>query len=559
MMNLDYSTDVEILDLVAKFKKFLMNNKARCGDVWGGAKKTNFQSLRFLDDSERCVKVCPLCYEAGHKRKDCPEKEDDPILRCFHCNEVGHFKVSCPKRKNKGNGTSLWWKSLGLVDGSNKRCFRCLEVGHFKAMCPKSEGTVKMRCFKCNSEEHLKAQCPLLKTHVSKDKDNKQTTKVGRCVLVNAREDVLVISELEFSKGSENMVAPLACCNNVEANDTALSKSTTSVGEAEGVKIVEYSKIDEINLDGFNLMAESTRQKDACEDVSSLVDECEDQVKGFKGFLKRIKSTTSQDNVCLVAIKENVGRIISLPQIHEEESPGGSSSSTYCASEASHSTKSSKVCSLLTADDIHMECEANFDNTHDAYGYLVEFIVKNNVGVVQLKKERRQLKKELAIFKRELEWWTNQSQANIGASDSFDDFSSKCLDASLDSSKNIVVELEPKNSNLTSDSNEMLGTIKTKDLEIKFLGQRITTLKEKIFLLETEMSNLERKIADECAHASVSPRCEENNVLSDRVKILELENLSLNKVIKNFTSSQQNLNKLVGNLENDSFGCGVGF
>ena len=103
MMDLDYAMDVEILDLVAKFKKFLMSNKARTGDVWGGAKKTNFQSLRFLDDSERSVKVCPLCYEAGHKRKDCPEKEDDPIYRCFHCNEVGHFKVNCPKRKNKGN------------------------------------------------------------------------------------------------------------------------------------------------------------------------------------------------------------------------------------------------------------------------------------------------------------------------------------------------------------------------------------------------------------------------------------------------------------------------
>ena len=49
----------------------------------------------------------------------------------------------------------------------------------------------------------------------------------------------------------------------------------------------------------------------------------------------------------------------------------------------------------------------------------------------------------------------------------------------------------------------MLGTIKTKDLEIKLLGQRITTLKEKNFLLETEMSNLKDKIADECAHVSV--------------------------------------------------------
>ena len=56
MVDLDYSMDVDILDLTCKFKKFLMNNKSRTGDVWGGAKKTNFQDMRFLDKSERrCI------------------------------------------------------------------------------------------------------------------------------------------------------------------------------------------------------------------------------------------------------------------------------------------------------------------------------------------------------------------------------------------------------------------------------------------------------------------------------------------------------------------------
>ena len=43
------------------------------------------------------------------------------------------------------------------------------------------------------------------------------------------------------------------------------------------------------------------------------------------------------------------------------------------------------------------------------------------------------------------------------------------------------------------------------------------------------------------------------------LRLLQLKNLNLNKIIKNFTSSQQNLNKLVGNLGNHSFGHGVGF
>ena len=159
MVDLDYSMDVEILDLTSKFKKFLMNNKTRTGDVLGGAKKTNFQDMRFIDKSVRGVSVCPLCYEAGHKRKDCPEKEDDPIRRCFKCNSIGHFKIDCPSGKLKGNALKRWKVSIEscVVEGSTKRCFRCMEVGHFKTNFPKSEGTSKMRCFKCNSEEHLKA------------------------------------------------------------------------------------------------------------------------------------------------------------------------------------------------------------------------------------------------------------------------------------------------------------------------------------------------------------------------------------------------------------------
>ena len=175
-----------------------------------------------------------------------------------------------------------------------------------------------MRCFKCNSEEHLKARCPLLKTHVSKDKDKKLTTKFGSgAMFVDASEDdVLVVSELESSKGSENLCTPLACCNNAEAKEDALSKSTTIVDEAESVKIVEYSKIDEINLDGFNLMAESTMQ----EKVDVGISDCSFLTKKFGKFHKPVITTNVQDGACSVAILENVGRITSLPQRREEGS-----------------------------------------------------------------------------------------------------------------------------------------------------------------------------------------------------------------------------------------------
>ena len=53
MVDLEYSMDEEILDLTRKFKKFLMNNKSRYGDVWGGVKNAKFQDMKFLDKSGR--------------------------------------------------------------------------------------------------------------------------------------------------------------------------------------------------------------------------------------------------------------------------------------------------------------------------------------------------------------------------------------------------------------------------------------------------------------------------------------------------------------------------
>ena len=138
MADRDYSLDLDVVELTRKFNTFVMNNKKWSGNVWGDGKVIKSQYVKFVDESGRRTSVCPLCYEEGHKRKDCPEKPSDHIRRCFKCNEVGHFKVDCPKGKNKGD-TLSWKVSNGfhLVEGSTKRCFRCMEEGHFKVDCPK--------------------------------------------------------------------------------------------------------------------------------------------------------------------------------------------------------------------------------------------------------------------------------------------------------------------------------------------------------------------------------------------------------------------------------------
>ena len=49
MVALDYSIDEEVLDLTCKFKKFLMNNKKRSGDVWGSVKNAKFQETLYVE------------------------------------------------------------------------------------------------------------------------------------------------------------------------------------------------------------------------------------------------------------------------------------------------------------------------------------------------------------------------------------------------------------------------------------------------------------------------------------------------------------------------------
>ena len=186
-------------------------------------------------------------------------------------------------------------------------------------------------------------------------------------------------------------------------------------------------------------------------------------------------------------------------------------------------------------------------------------LLRNDPSLAQIKKEKKQLKKELTKVKFELKKWTTMFHAKKGVVDNFDIISSKSLESAIGNSKILFANLEPQISKVASDSNVLLGMSNAKDLENHKLVQSITTLKAQNEMLETELSNLKNANAAECAIASVSPRCEANNLLDDRVRILQLENLNLNTIIRNFTSSQHSLNMLVGSLGNYSIGHGLGF
>ena len=95
----------------------------------------------------------------------------------------------------------------------------------------------------------------------------------------------------------------------------------------------------------------------------------------------------------------------------------------------------------------------------------------------------------------------------------------------------------------------LLVMFTARDSQNSELGQTIHYSQSlKMRSLKLNCLCLRKTKAAECAIASVLPRCEANNVLDDRVRMLELENSNLNEIIKKFTSNQQSLNCMIGRL-----------
>ena len=157
--------------------------------------------------------------------------------------------------------------------------------------------------------------------------------------------------------------------------------------------------------------------------------------------------------------------------------------------------------------------------------------------VEKFEKRNKKLEDNLASKTKELNEMTTKFQGNIIVVDKLDTILCESLDKHNAKAKKKIASLELNNPKLKSSLNDALGMFRVKDSQNRELGQTITTLEARNVKLETELSILKKDKAVECAIASVSPRCEANNVFDDRVRMLELENSNLNEIIKKFTSS----------------------
>ena len=186
-------------------------------------------------------------------------------------------------------------------------------------------------------------------------------------------------------------------------------------------------------------------------------------------------------------------------------------------------------------------------------------LVLKLLNLINLRNHSKQLENKLASKIDELNKMTTKFQKLKVVVDKGDTISAESLNKQNAKTKKIIANLELKTSQLQSSLNDAIDMSMVKDSQNCELCQTITTLKSQIEKLETELSTLLKDKANVCVIASVSPRCEANNVFDDRVRILELENSNLNEIIKKLTSSQESLNCLVGKLSKNSNGQGLGF
>ena len=269
-----------------------------------------------------------------------------------------------------------------------------------------------------------------------------------------------------------------------------------------------------------------------------------------------------QDDDCSLEKEDQDQPIICMRSNCEEDITCEASSNIDDPNDVSLVASVSQVIPKSYSLAIRKLCEKNCESADEAYELLLDYIENIYPKVVEcdkFEKLSKQLENKLARKINELNEMTTKFQKLKVVVGKGDTISAESLNKQNAKSKTIIANLELKTSQLQSSLNEALNMFNVKDSQNCELCQTITTLKSQIEKLETELSNRLKDKNDVCMIASVSPRCEANNVLDDRVRMLELENSNLNEIIKKSTSSQERLNCLVGKLSKNSNGQGLGF
>ena len=177
----------------------------------------------------------------------------------------------------------------------------------------------------------------------------------------------------------------------------------------------------------------------------------------------------------------------------------------------------------------------------------------------------RQTKKDLKHFKMDLEYEQNEKEEmkikfmEMKATlESYDLTRFDTMEIEFEKTKELRSNVELENSRLEAHKQDSILLISSLNDELFRVDQVSTSHVSNIARLEDEVSSLKKEKDIVSCVPSVSPSYVEN-VLNDRVKFLECENLKLNNIITSFTRSQSSLDNMIGGLVANSSKHGLGY
>ena len=183
----------------------------------------------------------------------------------------------------------------------------------------------------------------------------------------------------------------------------------------------------------------------------------------------------------------------------------------------------------------------------------------------ELLAELKSNKKKIKHLRRDVEYDQDQKEEikiklleSRCLMDSYDATRFDSLKIEFGEAKKKIANLELVNSKLEENKLESILLVTSLNDELSKLDQQVVEYTSKVARLESELSSLNKGKAIESYVTSVSPSCEQN-LLNERIKLLELENVRLKGVIKNFTRSQTRMDQMIDGLVPSSSKHGLGY
>ena len=211
--------------------------------------------------------------------------------------------------------------------------------------------------------------------------------------------------------------------------------------------------------------------------------------------------------------------------------------------------------------------ENMFETIEEAYAWAVESwqamapkLHKLECRNVLIEEERIQLMQQLDMANsRNAELLEKHGELKK-IIDDFDTTTVEKMNNEINDANDIIACLEAEKSKLAKNVTLNFGIISGKDSEIRMLNQSAISYKVRIEGLESEVSKLKGKqIENPSCVASISPSCELKNSYNARIDELLNDNEKLNQIVKSFTSSQKNMDRMLDGIGTHVNRRGLGF